>query len=292
MEFIAEKRNSILECLQGLFPESSLNTLRGWIKSGRVSIEDKRVPHGKIQVEKGARVIIGPKVYFLKNGTKVLYQDEALIVLEKPEGLLSVATDFDREPSLHMQLKRHFHRQRIFPVHRLDRDTSGVIVFAFTENAQKRLKEQFEAHAVEKEYCAIVEGKWETQKGTWESYLEEDALYSVHATSNQERGKLAITHYEKIGESSGKTLLRLRPVTGRKHQLRVHCKEAGLPILGDKRYGSEKLGDKRYGSGKKNRLYLHALQIQFTHPLSLKKMTFTTPLPLAFTKELQKPLRR
>jgi len=274
MEFIVEKNFLILQYLRELFPESSQNTLRKWIQAGRVLVDGKKIAHANVPVQKGARITVGPKVHFLKNGAKVLYQDDALIVLEKPEGLLSVATDFDDEPSLHAQLKRAFPHERILPVHRLDRDTSGIILFAHAHRAQVQLKKQFEAHAIQKQYAAIVEGKLEDKKGTWQSYLEEDALYTVHSKKEADQGKLAITEYERIAEKGGKTLLRLRPVTGRKHQLRVHCQKAGVPIL----------GDKRYGSGKGKRLYLHAEQITFTHPLTDKRMTFTAPLPLAFTE--------
>jgi 23S rRNA pseudouridine1911/1915/1917 synthase len=207
---------------------------------------------------------------------KILFEDEHLIVLEKPEGLLSVATDFDNTSSLHSILKQRFHKQRVFPVHRLDRETSGVIVFAYTDSARKRLKEQFEQHSVKKTYYAIVEGRPSESKGTWESYLEEDERYFVSSAQMPGSGKLAITHYETVSVKSEMTLLRLHPVTGKKHQLRVHCKEAGLPIVGDQRYGT--------GKNPIQRLCLHAQKLSFTHPFSQKKMSFEIPLPASFSK--------
>ena len=150
------------------------------------------------------------------------------------------------------------------------------MIFAYTDFSRKRLKEQFEKHNIEKVYYAIVEGKPSATKGTGESYLEEDIFLSVSSTLKPGAGKLAITHYEHLSSTSFASLLALRPVTGKKHQLRVHCKEAGLPILGDKRYGT--------GSDPLERLCLHAQTITFTHPRTEKRMKFEVPLPQSFSK--------
>lgn len=276
MQHTVSKDCLILDFLHELFPDSSLNTLRSWLRAGRISVNDKPVSKANLPLTSGACVEIGPKVSFLKRGVKVLFEDDDIIVLEKPEGLLSVATDFDNTTSLHCLLKRRFHKQRVFPVHRLDRETSGVMIFAYTDFSRKRLKEQFEKHSIEKLYYAIVQGKPPAKKGTWESYLEEDPFYSVSSTIKPGAGKLAITHYEVVSTHSSVSLLALRPVTGKKHQLRVQCKEAGLPILGDKRYGT--------GNDPLHRLCLHAQMIQFTHPKTGKRMRFEAPLPQVFSK--------
>jgi|SRR5579862_1241853 len=276
MQYLSSKDCLILDFLHELFPDSSQNTLRSWIKAGRVCADGKVVSKANLPIAQGSSITVGPKVSFLRRGVKVLFEDEELIVLEKPEGLLSVATDFDNTTSLHCILKRRFHKQRVFPVHRLDRETSGVMIFAYTDYARKRLKEQFEQHHIEKAYYAIVEGKPLTAEGTWESYLEEDERYFVSSTAAPGAGKLAITHYETVSTSKWATMLRLRPVTGKKHQLRVHCKEAGIPIVGDKRYGT--------GNDPIQRLCLHAQKISFTHPASDKKMCFEIPLPHSFSK--------
>ncbi len=276
MEYVSSKDCLILEFLHEQFPDSSLNTLRAWIRAGRVTMNGKAAGKANVRVSAGSVVSIGPKVNFLRKGVKVLFEDDDLIVLEKPEGLLSVATDIDNTTSLHCILKRRFHKQRVFPVHRLDRETSGVMIFAYTDFTRKRLKEQFEQHRIEKTYYAIVEGKLAAPTGTWESFLEEDPFYSVSSTTQPGAGKLAITHYEVVSGDKWASLLRLRPVTGKKHQLRVHCKEAGHPIFGDKRYGT--------GKDPLERLCLHAQTIVFTHPVTEKKMRFEVPLPQAFHK--------
>ncbi len=276
MLYLSSKDCLILDFLHELFPDSSFNTLRSWLKAGRVCIDGKVITKASLPIAKGSSITVGPKVSFLRRGVKVLFEDDELIVLEKPEGLLSVATDFDNTTSLHCILKRRFHKQRVFPVHRLDRETSGVMIFAYTDYARKRIKEQFEQHRIEKAYYAIVEGKPLTAEGTWESYLEEDERYFVSSAQDSGAGKLAITHYKTVSSNKWSTMLRLHPVTGKKHQLRVHCKEAGIPIIGDKRYGT--------GNDPIQRLCLHAQKITFTHPATNKKMCFEVPLPHSFSK--------
>jgi 23S rRNA-/tRNA-specific pseudouridylate synthase len=148
------------------------------------------------------------------------------------------------------------------------------MLFAYTQSAQKHLKKQFETRQVEKTYYALIEGQPVPSRGTWESYLTEDAAYHVHSHANPEQGEQAITQYEAVKTQGKKTLLRLRPVTGKKHQLRVHCKEAGVPILGDPRYGT---------ATSAKRLCLHAQKLCFVHPVMNKKMCFETPLPELFS---------
>jgi tRNA pseudouridine32 synthase/23S rRNA pseudouridine746 synthase/23S rRNA pseudouridine1911/1915/1917 synthase len=271
MEFICPSDLEALAFLQENFPESSANTLREWIKAGRVRVNGKAIGKSHDTIPKGAGVVIGPKVSFIDKKVKLLFEDEALVVLEKPEGLLSVATDFEKATSLHDMLKKRFHRQRVFPVHRLDRGTSGVMLFAYSEFSRKHLKQQFEQHSIEKVYFAIVAGAPPSAKGTWESYLQEDPLYSMHSTSDPEKGKLAITHYEVIGRRGQYAL---KPVTGKKHQLRVHCQQAGIPVVGDDRYQGPAF----------SRLCLHAAKLSFVHPLRKKKMHFEAPLPRVFEK--------
>src|SRR5690349_14347174 len=168
MQYTVSKDCLVLDLLHELFPESSLNTLRSWLRAGRISVNGKPVAKANTSLSQGGVLEVGPKVSFLKRGVKVLFEDDDIIVLEKPEGLLSVATDNDNTTSLHCLLKRRFHKQRVFPVHRLDRETSGVMIFAYTDFSRKRLKEQFEKHSIEKVYYAIVEGKPSDKKGTWE----------------------------------------------------------------------------------------------------------------------------
>ena len=223
----------------------------------------------------GQEISVGPKVSFLKGSLRIMHEDEDLVVLEKPEGLLSVATDFEKRATVHSILKRRFHNRRVYPVHRLDRETSGVMIFAYTEKARDFFKTQFEEHRIDKTYFAIVEGQLSQKKGTWECYLEEDDFYYVKSTGDFIKGKLAITHFELIHTRENFSLLRLKPQTGRKNQLRVHCSEAGFPIVGDKKYGAL--------TNPLKRVCLHAYQISFTH-LNGRRMTFQALWPEDFGK--------
>jgi len=265
----------LLEVLQILAPESSKNTLRSWLQSGRVSINRKPAYKANESLLPGQVVEIGPRVAFLRS-LRILHQDDSLVVLEKPEGLLSVATDFETKATVHAYLKKQFHQRRVFPVHRLDRETSGVMLFAYTEKAREDLKLQFENHQIDKTYYAVVEGQMEGQ-GTWESYLLEDDFYYVKSTAGA-FGKKATTCYEVLKTSRNRSLLLLKPKTGRKNQLRVHCSEAGHPMIGDKKYGAKTNPGKR--------VFLHAQKISFLHPTTQRLMTFEAPLPEIFSKIL------
>jgi 23S rRNA pseudouridine1911/1915/1917 synthase len=279
MKHQADRKASLLEILQEMAPESSKNTLRSWLQMGRVTVDHRCRTRANTEILPGQEVRIGPKVAFLRGSIRILHEDDEMIVLEKPEGLLSVATDFETKATVHAILKRRFHHRRVYPVHRLDRETSGVMMFAYTEKARDFFKTQFEKHLVDKTYFALVEGEMPLERGTWESFLEEDDFYFVKSTSDLQGGKLAVTHYQVLQSFKNRSLLRLNPQTGRKNQLRVHCSEAGHPIIGDKKYQATFNPIKR--------LCLHAQKISFVHPSTQRRMTFFTSLPEVFNKVLE-----
>src|SRR3972149_7903310 len=145
MKFAVPQEMTVLQALRELSPESSQNTLRSWIQKGRVAIGGKIALRANALIVQGQEIVVKPKSHFIEQDVKVLFKDEHLIVVEKPEGMLSVATDFQIRGTLHDILKRRFHAQRIFPVHRLDRETSGVMVFAYTNAARGGLKKKIAA---------------------------------------------------------------------------------------------------------------------------------------------------
>ncbi len=279
MKHIADKNASLLDILHEMAPDSSKNTLRSWLQAGRVTVDKQRSERANTPVCAGQEIEIGHKVTFIKGSLRILHDDDQIVVLEKPEGLLSVATDKETRATVHAMLKRQFHNRRVYPVHRLDRETSGVMLFVYSEQARDDLKSQFEQHTVDKTYYAIVEKEMPLGKGTWETYLEEDDFYYVKSTNDSVSGKLAITHYEVLKSHRNRSLLRLKPQTGRKNQLRVHCSEAGHPILGDKKYKAH--------TNPLKRVCLHSQQISFTHPTTGRRMTFSASLPDDFSKILE-----
>ena len=214
MKHIADKKASLLETLHEMAPDSSKNTLRTWLQVGRVTVNNQRAERANTEILPGQVVIVGHKISFLRGLIRILYDDNDIIVLEKPEGLLSVATDFETRTTVHAMLKKQFHNRGVYPVHRLDRDTSGIMIFAYNEKARDHLKTQFEEHQIDKTYFAIVEREMPLGKGIWESYLEEDDFYYVKSTNNSSVGKRAITHYEVLLSHKIRSFLRLkRPIS-------------------------------------------------------------------------------
>lgn len=265
----------LLEALTQLCPQSSKNTLRAWIKEGRVEIDKIIIKNVSFKVLQGQQISIGQRRKILRSGLPILYEDQDLVVMDKPSGLLTVATAFAKGETLHAHLKAHYRSRRIFVVHRLDQDTSGALVFAFNEETRDRLKALFEAHDIERAYMALVEGKMESPSGTWRSYQYEDSQYVVHETTEETEGsRLAITHYRTMASSKRYSCLDLRLETGRKNQIRVHCQSAHHPVVGDKKYGAK--------TNPLHRLCLHAYLLAFQHPTTKKRMRFEAPIPEEF----------
>lgn len=274
------KENScLLDVLQSLSPDSSKNSLKSWVEKGRVYVDGVVVKKPNMQLKEGQHVSIGPKASFTDEGIKIVYEDRYLVVLDKPETLLSVATLTEEERTAHTILKRRLGKA-VFAVHRLDRDTSGLMMFAYTKEARDLLKKQFEVHSVLRHYIALVQGHINPKNGTWKSYLQEDANYRVYSAPT---GQLAITHYEVISEKPTFSCVRFALETGRKNQIRVHCKDAGHPILGDKKYGST--------INPYHRLCLHAFQLEFVHPFTKKKLSFKSQPPSCFSHSVSKALK-
>ncbi|MBI5075850.1 MAG: RluA family pseudouridine synthase [Nitrospirae bacterium] len=214
----------------------------------------------------------------VKHDIEVLHEDDAVMVINKPSGLLSIATENEKRETAYYLLNAYFKERnpsrpdRIFIVHRLDRETSGLLVFAKNEAAKKKLQEAWE-HA-EKKYYAVVEGVPKKREGKIESYLNETKAFKVYSAAMSEETKHAVTRYKVIKADKAHALLELILDTGRKHQIRVHLSDMGYPIVGDKKYGAL--------SNPIRRIALHAYSLSFPHPLTKKKMEFTTPIPPAF----------
>ncbi len=245
MKSIVSFETRLLDALALMAPQSSKNTLRTWLKEGRVQVDHITIKNGSLKLMKGQVVSVGQRKKILHPGIAILYEDHDLIIIDKPAGLLSVATAFEKEETAQAILKAHYHSYQLFVVHRLDQETSGVMVFALNQEACNRLKNIFELHTIERAYTAIVEGQLTIPKGTWKSYQYEDSQYRVHETQDQTKGRLAITHFQTVAFSKHYTWLQLKLETGRKNQIRVHCQSAGHSVVGDKKYGSRSNFSKR-----------------------------------------------
>ena len=209
---------------------------------------------------------------------KILFEDDAVVVVDKPEGLLTIATETERERTLYAALRARANAkkppQKIFIVHRLDREASGLLVFAKTIEAKEKLQEQFKSHSAGRRYLAVVEGQVKGEDFSIRSYLAENAAFRVYSTRKKGEGKLAITHVRVVKRNPKTTRVQVRLETGRKHQIRVHLAERGHPIVGDKAYGSP--------SNPIRRLALHGEYLSFRHPVTGKRVEFEAKYPSTF----------
>lgn len=271
MKYITPANTLLLDALSQLAPTSSKNAMRSWIKDGRVQVDGMTITQANIEVKAGQSVSVGPRKKFLKENIEILYEDSDLVIIDKPSSLLSVSTAFEKGDTAHALLKRHYHPRKVFVVHRLDQDTSGVMAFALNEQTCRDLKDLFAAHDIKRSYTAIVEGRMTIPSGTWESHLIEDANYVVHESRDESVGERAVTHFQVERSDRNYTWLTLTLETGRKNQIRVHCQSAGFPVVGDKKYGAK--------SNPIKRLCLHAHLLAFKHPSTKKMLTFESLVP-------------
>ncbi len=229
-------------------------------------------------MKEGQKPFKRPPKKYQPRGLSILYEDRDILVVDKVSGLLTVGTERIRENTAYYLLNDYVRKgnpkswHRIFIVHRLDRDTSGVIVFAKTEEAKRYL--QTEWQGFQKTYYAVVRGSLPEKEGLITSYLAENSAHKMYSVSDPRKGKLAKTKYRVLEESALYSLLEIELLTGRKNQIRVHLADAGCPVAGDKKYGGKQKGTKR--------LMLHSASLTLVHPHSKEKMTFSTPIPTGF----------
>lgn len=214
---------------------------------------------------------------FHHNMIQLLYEDAYLLVIKKKQGLLSVATEAQKERTaqhiLTDYVKRQNRNNRVFVVHRLDRATSGIMMFVKDEKTMNTFRDYWHQIVYDRRYVAVVEGDMEQDNGMVRSYLDESGMM-VRSSEQDNGGRMAITHYRTIRRGNGNSLVELRLETGRKNQIRVHMKDLGHPVVGDRRYAAhtDPLG----------RLCLHAFKLCFTHPVTGERMEFEEEYPSSF----------
>jgi tRNA pseudouridine32 synthase/23S rRNA pseudouridine746 synthase/23S rRNA pseudouridine1911/1915/1917 synthase len=217
---------------------------------------------------------------FLPHGLVILHEDRDILVVDKPAGLLTIGTESDKSHTAYFILADYVRkgctrsRNRVFIVHRLDRETSGVLVFAKSEEAKLRL--QGEWAETEKKYLAVVHGRCQKSEETITTYLAENKAHVMYSTSDPTKGKLSRTAYKVLKQTKAFALLEVNLLTGRKNQIRVHLAGIGHPIVGDSKYGRAK---ESYPN-----LALHARSISFRHPFSGQRLTLAAKVPGYFHK--------
>ena len=274
---------ALLDFLFAAMPDKPRTTVKDYLKHRQVMVGSNVTTRFDQPLNPGDEVKINTTREFQTFShprLRLVYEDDDIIVVDKGYGLLSMGTDKVKDGTaysiLREYVKRKDPRNKIFIVHRLDRDTTGLMMFAKTQQAKETMQHNWNNMVLERRYVAVVEGTLDPEKGEIRSYLAENAAHEVYSTNNPEEGQLAVTYYTTLRTRAPYSLVELSLATGRKNQIRVHMKDAGHPIVGDRRYGAK--------SSPIHRLYLHAATLRFVHPVTRRDMNFTSPLPAGFNR--------
>jgi 23S rRNA pseudouridine1911/1915/1917 synthase len=265
------------------FSGQSRNKVKSLLEKKRVLINGKVVSQFNHVLEPGQQVFIEKTAVIHRKASidlHILFEDESLIVIEKPAGMLSVPTETDLENSLlwivsdHVRVKNP--NGRAYTVHRLDRGTSGVMLFCKKTALRDKMQKAWDEMVLERKYIAVVEGRVEKESGTLTSYLKENKALKMYSTQDAENGQKAVTHYKVLMKGDKYSMLEIVLETGRKNQIRVHMQDLGHPVCGDEKYGAKTDPLKRLG--------LHASVLGFTHPVTNEAKRFEIPCPKEFLK--------
>lgn len=277
-KFKASKAGVLLELLQAHLPQASKTTLRDMVRHGRVSIDGVAAARADTRVLAGQTIeIASEKTHArIRPPGRLLFADEHLLAIEKPAGALSIARRPDDE-TFYRSVQSYVRetsggRARAYIVHRLDRETSGIMIFALSPETQEALQRNW--RAVRKRYWALVEGRPPSDEGTIQSWLHENQAHKMYSGPPGAGAKRAVTHYRLRREHRSYALLEIEIETGRKNQIRAHLSELGCPIVGDRKYGAR--------TNPIGRLGLHAYLLAFTHPVTKAGVRLSLPLPGAF----------
>ena len=278
-EFPVTKPCTLLDFLFEVLKGQSRNSVKSTLTSKRVSVDGAPITQFDFKLYPGDTVIISKEPIRKKTRSNlpIIYEDDEIIVINKPSGLLSIASDKEKGSTAYRMLSDYVQQKdkhnRIFVVHRLDEDTSGVLMVAKNPDIQKALQDNWNDIVTKRGYYAIVEGQLKEKSGTIKSYLKKTAQNLMYS-SKDKNGQYSITHYKVMKESDKYSLLDVNIDTGRKNQIRVHLGDLGHHVIGDDKYGNPSNPLKRLG--------LHAYCLEFTHPIKKKKMKFVAPMPKEF----------
>ena len=285
-QFKVKKECELLEFLLETFSNQSRNSVKSLLSSHRVSVDGAPTSQFNFKLYPEDTVIISnaPIRRKTRSNLPIIYEDDDIIVINKPSGLLSIASDNEKNSTAYRMLSDYVQQKdkhnRIFVVHRLDEDTSGVLMVAKNVKIQQALQNNWNDIVKKRGYYAIVEGVMEKKSDTIKSYLKKNSQNLMYSSKKAEDGQLAITHYKVIKGNDKYTLLDVNIDTGRKNQIRVHLGEKGHHIIGDDKYGEPANPLKRLG--------LHAYELDLIHPFTGKLVKFTAPMPKIFDELFDK----
>lgn len=278
-----EAETPLLERLYAAMADRKRTTVKDYLKYGQVRVNGEVTTQFDQQLKPDDLLEVNlsrPFVTFYNRRMKLVYEDDDILVVNKGYGLLSMGNDKIKEGTAYSILREYLKtqdpRNKLFIVHRLDQHTSGLMVFAKSIEAKEKLQHNWNNMVLRRQYVCVVEGRLDPPDGEVKSYLAENSQHIVYSTDDPARGQLAYTRYTSMANGNGYTLVDVQLETGRKNQIRVHMKDLGHPIAGDRKYGAK--------SSPIQRLALHAMTLRFVHPITRKLMDFSTPVPQSFQK--------
>lgn len=280
MKLVVNKDSELLEYLYEHL-DMPKKRVKQYLVHGAVYVNEDRVTQYNYPLVAGMKIMIDTNSKNLEFTFSIIFEDDHLLVVNKPSGLLTIATEKEKERTLYHIVRDYVVSKnphgRIFIVHRLDRDTSGIVLFAKDEKTKNQLQENWNDYVSLREYTAIVTGHPKEESGQIVQYLKETKTNLVYV-SPREDGKKAITNYSVLKTSDKYSMLKVTIETGRRNQIRVAFASKKMPILGDKKYGEK---------SKVNRLYLHANRLKIYYPVIKKDILFETSIPTEFKKMMQ-----
>ena len=282
-EYIVKEEMMLIEFLRTTLTKLSKNNIKSLLSKEMVLVNNSVQTKFNYIVKPKDKITIRETKIKVNNYNKdinILYEDEDIIVINKPAGLLTIATAKEKEYTLYHfvmnYVKNKDKHNKIFIVHRLDKETSGIVIFAKNQKTKNLFQNNWDRNIIYRGYYAVVEGSLKEKEGTLKSYLTENSSFMVYSTNNKNEGKLAITDYKVVKENNNYSLLDINIKTGRKNQIRVQLNDNGNVIVGDKKYGSK--------INPINRMALHAYKLEFIDPRNNKKISFKTEMPTLFKK--------
>ena len=279
MIIIAKENASLLEYLIKSVNESR-SKLKATLQGRGIAVNGRMVTQFDYQLKTGDKISISrhkKKNQFKSRYVKIVYEDRWLVVVEKNIGILSMAaghSSLNVKSVLDDYFLKSRQKCRAHVVHRLDRDTSGLMVYAKDIETEQILEHNWHQIVYDRRYVAVASGEIELDNGTIANWLKDNKAYITYSSPTDNGGKYAITHYHVLNRTTEHTLVEYKLETGRKNQIRVHSADMGHPICGDVKYGN--------GDDPLHRLCLHAYMLCFTHPITGEPMEFSTPIPTIF----------
>ena len=280
-EFPVNAPVKLMEHLSASMPDRKRTFIKQLLSHNQVAVNGRPESQFDLELQPSDSVKVNfthEFKVFNNRRLKIVYEDDDIIVVEKGYGLLSMGNDKKPDNTAYSILRGYVKwtnpLNKIFIVHRLDRDTSGLMMFAKSMEAKEKMQHNWNNMVLNRVYVAVVEGEPEEKEGTVKSYLVEHSRYEVYSTDDPKKGQLAVTRYRTIQTNGKYSLLELELDTGRKNQIRVHMHDLGHPISGDTKYGAEK--------SPLHRLALHAKTLRFIHPITRQIMDFSSRVPGGF----------